>query len=114
MTYNVVILNSAQAEIRNLYQDYLVPNFGQEVARRQYEAIKRSVLLLKSNPKLGRPVPELSETGFDHYRQMVVEELNKVIYQVDDDKKGVYVHIFCSTRQDFETILRQRLLGERR
>lgn len=113
MTYKVVILHSAQTEIRNLYKDYLVPNFGQEVARRQYEAIKRSVLLLQFNPRLGRPVPELSETGFDHYRQMVVEDLNKVIYQVDDDKKVVYVHIFCSTRQDFETILRQRLLGER-
>lgn len=113
MTYKVVVLQSAQAEIRNLYKDYLVPHFGQEIARRQYQAIKRSVLLLQSNPRLGRAVPELSETGFDHYRQMIVEDLNKIIYQIDDDRKVVYVHIFCSTRQDFETILRQRLLEER-
>ena len=90
-----------------------MPHFGQEIARRQYQAIKRSVLLLQSNPRLGRVVPELSETGFDHYRQMIVEDLNKIIYQIDDDRRVVYVHIFCSTRQDFETILRQRLLGDR-
>lgn len=111
MIYRVVLLRGAQAELRNLYTNYLVPNFGVEVARAAYRSIKESVALLKSNPRMGRPIPELTETGFEHYRQMVVEGLNKIIYQIDDEKKVVYIHIFCSTRQDFETILRNRLLG---
>ncbi len=111
MTYRVVFLKGAQAELMNLYANYLLPNFGAEVAREKYVAIKASVELLKSNPRMGRPIPELVETGFEHYRQMVVEDLNKIIYQIDDEKQIVYVHIFCSTRQDFETILHKRLLG---
>jgi plasmid stabilization system protein ParE len=112
MSYRVVLLQDAQFELRDLYVNYLVPNFGHQSARDRYTAIKKSVELLKSNPRLGRAIPELVETGFDHYRQMVVEDLNKIIYQVDDEKKIVYVHIFCSTRQDFETILRKRLLRQ--
>ncbi|KIF80082.1 type II toxin-antitoxin system RelE/ParE family toxin [Noviherbaspirillum autotrophicum] len=111
MTYPVVLLKGAQSELRNLYINYLLPNFGAEVARDNYVAIKASVESLKTTPRMGRPIPELLETGFDHYRQMVVEDLNKIIYQIDDEKKIVYVHLFCSTRQDFETILRTRLLG---
>ncbi|HJV79930.1 type II toxin-antitoxin system RelE/ParE family toxin [Noviherbaspirillum sp.] len=111
MTYRVVFLKSAQAELKSLYANYLLPRFGADVAREKYLAIKNAVELLKSNPRLGRSVPELSETGFEHYRQMIVEGLNKIIYQIDDEKKMVYVHIFCSTRQDFETIFRVRLLS---
>lgn len=110
MTYRVVMLKSAQEELRQLHSNYLVPNFGTKVAKEKYRLIKQSIELLKSNPCMGRPVPELIETGFEHFRQMVVEELNKIIYQIDDEKKVVYIHVFCSTRQDFETILRNRLL----
>jgi hypothetical protein len=28
-------------------------------------------------------------------------DLNTIIYQIDDEQKIVYVHIFCSIRQDF-------------
>ncbi|RJG07498.1 type II toxin-antitoxin system RelE/ParE family toxin [Noviherbaspirillum cavernae] len=111
MTYRVVLLKGAQAELRDLYHNYLVSNFGVDVAREKYAAIKKSVDLLKAHPEMGKPIPELTETGFEHYRQMVVENLNKIIYQIDDGKMIVYVHVFCSTRQDFETILRVRLLG---
>lgn len=110
MTYRVVLLKSAQFELHDLVTNYLIPNFGTQVAREKYAAIKRSVDLLKENPRLGRPVPELDDTGFEHFRQMIVEDLNKIIYQIDDEKQTVYVHIFCSTRQDFETLLRKRLL----
>lgn len=111
MTYRVVLLEGAQDELGRLYSDYLLPNFGVDVAREKYIAIKKTVELLKANPRMRRPVPELIETGFEHYRQMIVEDLNKIIYQIDDEKKIVYVHVFCSTRQDFETVLRRRLLG---
>ncbi len=110
MTYRVVMLKSAQEELRHLYGDYLVPNFGVEVAQKQYRLIKNSVEMLKNHPRMGRPIPELLETGFDHFRQLVIEGLNKIVYQIDDDKKIVYIHVFCSVRQDFETILRNRLL----
>lgn len=114
MTYRVVLLKSAQLELRALIANYLVPNFGAQVAQEKYAAIKNSVDLLKENPRLGRPVPELDDTGFEHFRQMIVEDLNKIIYQIDDEKQMVYVHIFCSTRQDFETVLRKRLLRSAR
>lgn len=110
MTYRVVLLRSAQSELHDLVSNYLVPNFGVQIAREKFAAIKSSVDLLKENPRLGRPVPELEDTGFEHFRQMIVEDLNKIIYQIDDEKQTVYVHVFCSTRQDFETILRKRLL----
>lgn len=109
MTYRVVMLKSAQEELRQLYNNYLVPNFGAVVAQEKYRLIKNSVELLKSNPRMGHPVPELLETGFERFRQMVIEGLNKIICQIDD-KKVVYIHVFCVTRQDFETILRKRLL----
>jgi plasmid stabilization system protein ParE len=114
MTYRVVLLKSAQFELHDLVSNYLIPNFGAQAAREKYAAIKRSVDLLKVNPRLGRPVPELDDTGFEHFRQMIVEDLNKIIYQIDDEKQTVYVHIFCSTRQDFETLLRKRLLRSTR
>lgn len=114
MTYRVLLLRSAQSELHDLVTNYLVPNFGAQVAREKYAAIRRSVDWLKENPRLGRPVPELEVTGFEHFRQMIVEELYKIIYQIDDEKQTVYVHIFCSTRQDFATLLRKRLLRSAR
>ncbi|HYD62087.1 MAG TPA: type II toxin-antitoxin system RelE/ParE family toxin [Noviherbaspirillum sp.] len=114
MTYRVVLLKGTQSELLDLVTNYLVPNFGAQVAREKYAAIKNSLNLLNENPRLGRYVPELEDTGFEHFRQMIVEDLNKIIYQIDDEKQTVYVHIFCPTRQDFETLLRKRLLRSNR
>jgi plasmid stabilization system protein ParE len=109
-SYKVVVLEGAQKELRRLYSGYLLPEFGRAVAQRNYAAIKKSVNLLKTNPEMGTEILGLSTLGFNHYRQMNVERLNKIVYQIDHSNRTVYVHIFCSTRQEFQTILNQRIL----
>lgn len=109
-SYKVVVLEGAQKELERLYSGYLLPEFGRVVAQKKYAAIKKSVNLLKTNPEMGTEILELSTLGFHYYRQVVVERLNKIFYQIDHSNKIVYVHIFCSTRQEFQTVLNQRLL----
>ncbi|HEY9461071.1 MAG TPA: type II toxin-antitoxin system RelE/ParE family toxin [Paralcaligenes sp.] len=109
-SYKVVVLEGAQKELRRLYSGYLLAEFGKAVAQKEYTAIKKSVNLLKTNPEMGTQIPGLSDLGFNHYRQMTVQRLNKIVYQIDRSHKTVYVHIFCSARQEFQTILNQRLL----
>lgn len=114
MSYRVLMLKSAREELLTLYHDYLVPNFGKEVAQEKYQLIKNTIDLLKTSPRTGRSVPELAETGFEHFRQLVIDGLSKIVYQIDDEKRVIYIHVFCATRQDFETVLRHRLLRSSR
>lgn len=109
MTYRVKLLNDAQSEIKYLYA-YLESKFGEDTAKEKYGQIKSTIALLKTSPSLGTPIPELAGLGYDHYIQLLIGNLNKIVYEINDTDKRIYVHIFCSTRQDFETVLRLRLL----
>lgn len=109
MTYQVRLLKEAQKDLAAIHA-YVRTSFGSETAARVYSEIRNAIFLLKDNPRLGAPVSELLPLGMLQYRHMVVQKQNKVLYEIDEPGRAVYIHIICSTRQDYATVLYERLL----
>lgn len=109
MTYQVRVLKEAQKDLSGIHA-YVQSSFGSAVAARVYREIRDAIFLLKDNPMIGAPVTELIPLGMLQYRHMLVQKQNKVVYEIDEPGRTVYVHIICSTRQDYATVLYQRLL----
>lgn len=109
MSYSVYFIELAENDLLRIHE-YVVRHFSENTASEVYAAIRNSILLLEETPNLGRTIPLLTELGMTTYRYMVVEEQNKVIYEIDENKQEIYVHLICSDRQDFDAFLIKRLL----
>jgi toxin ParE1/3/4 len=110
MSYAVKIVDAAQADIRKLRQ-YLAQTFGTDTAQETYTHIKHVVGLLESQPQLGAVIPELAELGITTYRQILESTHCKIMYELDEQNQMNYVHIVCSTRQNFSEILYDRIIS---
>ncbi len=109
MSHTVLFLEYAEHDLRNIHA-HIESRFSKELANKVYVAIRDAILRLEGNPNLGRVIPELSKLGMTNYRCLVVEQRNKVVYQIDAGKNHVYIYLICSERQDFEAALAKRLL----
>lgn len=105
MTHRVVILESAEDDIREI-RHYVVSQFGQSTRGRTWSALKQTIRRLAHSPDSGR-VDELRELNMTEFRQ-TISGANRVIYQVADNM--VYVHIVCDLRMDLTALLHRRLL----
>jgi toxin ParE1/3/4 len=106
MTHRVVILKSAEDDIREI-QRYVVSQFGQTVWSRTYSTLKQTIRRLSDFPDSGSRVDELRELNMTQFRQ-VISGSNRVIYQIADEI--VYVHVVCDSRMDLTSLLHRRLL----
>lgn len=109
MTYQVEVLDEAAEDLWQIY-GYIIEQFGDTVATQKYKNIRDGILRLEENPELGTAIPQLVRLGMTNYRHMIVEKLNRVVYEINETYRIIYVHIICSTRRDFDAVLHSRLI----
>lgn len=106
MTINVVLLQSAESDIKNL-RGYVVKNFGMHAWHATSRKLRESIAGIKSQPEGGSIPAELSKLGLAQYRQ-VLSGMNRIVYELRGDI--AYVHLICDTRRDLQSMLTRRLL----
>jgi len=106
MSYKVVILASAEQDIKEL-KSYVIKNFSPETWQDTYSKLKDSIRNLKAFPFSGSTPDELERLNLTQYRQ-AISGMNRVIYEVRQEI--IYIHIVADTRKDMKTLLTQRLL----
>lgn len=110
MAYKVQILKSAQAQIVQQTR-YVREKFGAEKARQSYDAITKKLAGLETSPRSkGIRVDDLEDLGIMNYRIMIHESHTKALYEIDDDKQLVTVHMVYGSAQDFQTLLYNRII----
>ncbi len=106
MTLRVVLLDSAQDDLREL-RAYLSQEFGVETWKGSYAKLKQTIRNLGHHPGIGMIPPELTLVGLSRYRQ-ALSGMNRVVYEVTGDT--VYVHLICDGRRDLGPLILRRLL----
>lgn len=106
MKYEVVILESAEQDLRDL-RGYLLKQFGRDTWLESYEKIKTVIDNLKTFPFSGVIPDELESINLAQYRQ-VISGKNRIIYEVRQNI--VFVHLVADGRRDMKTLLTRRLL----
>jgi plasmid stabilization system protein ParE len=110
MSYQVFFTNFAVKDLRGI-RSYVEQQHGVNTARRVYIEIRDSIRRLEAFPNLGKPMPQLAKIGYNNYRHLLVgEKSNRVIYEIDETNKAVFIHLVCTTDQHFNTTLTKRLL----
>ena len=106
MSYKVVILASAERDMKNI-RSYIVKNFSLATWQDTYSKLKEAIRNLKDFPFSGSIPDELERLNLTQYRQ-IISGMNRVIYEVRQEI--IYIHIVSDTRKDMRTLLTQRLL----
>lgn len=109
MPYSVDILDSAKEEIiENTL--YVMEKWGREKGQESYALVTEKLDLLATQPHMGIVVQELFEIGKTNYRIYLIEHHTKILYDVDDEKQKVTVHMVFSSTQDFQSLLYRRII----
>ena len=106
MTLDVVILQSAQADLHELRR-YVQGRFGNKAWKQGYDRIKRSVRRIASHPGASTLPDELAALNMIQYQQ-VLAGANRIIHEVRGDT--AYVHIICDARRDLRSLLMRRIV----
>lgn len=106
MNYRVVILQSAEQDLREL-RAYLLKHFGRETWLESYAGIKAVIGNLKTFPHAGSTPDALEQINLAQFRQILSGQ-NRIIYEVR--QKTVYVHVVVDARRDMKSFLTRRLL----
>lgn len=69
--------------------------FSEEAGTEVYAKVRDAILGLENDPHLGRLIPELEMLGLNSHRYMLVEKKNKVIFEVIEPKKEIYIFLIC-------------------
>lgn len=107
--YTVFLLDDAEQDLWGIYT-YIGYQFSESLAREIYQEIRDQILLLEDNPNLGHKVPQLAALGMVNYRQMVVLGKNRIVYEIDKTRARIYVYLICNERQNYDAVLRNRIL----
>ena len=109
MPYAVDILDSAKEHIiENTL--YVMQRWGDDKARESYAAITEKLDLLATQPYMGVVVPELLALGKTNFRIHSHEHHTRFLYDVDEDKRKITVHMVFSSTQDFQSLLYRRII----
>ena len=112
MPYSVNILNTAKEDIiENML--YVMEKWGQAKAEESYFSIIAKLDLLATQPKMGVVVPELAALGKLNYRMYSHEHHTKFLYELDEVKEEITVHMVFSSNQDFQTLLFKRIIRQK-
>jgi plasmid stabilization system protein ParE len=109
MSYAVFFVDFAEQDLQRLRR-YIIGKFSEEVGNGVYAKVRDAILELEVNPSRGRLIPELETLGLNHYRYLLIEKKNKVVFEIAESKKEIYIYLVCQDRQDFKTVLFNRLL----
>lgn len=66
--------------------------------------------MLEENPNLGSVIPQLAELGMNQFRHMVVMKKSRIVYEIDSANQLIYVFLICAERQDYDAVLRRRIM----
>ena len=108
MSYTVYMLDDAEEELWKI-PTYIKNQFSKPLADKIYVGIRDSILMLETNPLLGTTIPQLAALGMTQWRQMVVMEKNRVVYEVEQSRKHIYIYLICTERQDYDAFLQRRI-----
>jgi toxin ParE1/3/4 len=109
VSYVVLILDDAEHDLWHIHS-YIQNQFSESLADEIYQETRDGILLLEDNPNPGTIIPQLAALGMNNYRHMVVMKKNRVVYELDKTHELIYVYLICNDRQDYETVLRRRVL----
>lgn len=109
MNYSVFMLDDAEQDLRNIHA-YIQGQFSLSLANEIYEEIRDGILQLEKHPQLGSIIPQLAALGMLDYRHIVIMKKNRVVYELDKKNKCIYVYLICTERQDYDAVIRQRIL----
>lgn len=109
MPYAVDILDSAREYIIGDTL-YVMEKWGRDKARESYAAITEKLDLLATQPHMGAVVPELAALGKTNYRIDSRERHTRFLYDVDEGKRKITVHMVFSSTQDFQALLYRRII----
>ena len=108
MSYTVFVLDDAEEDLWGIHA-YIKNQFSETLANDIYIDIRDSILMLEKNPHLGTVVPQLAVLGMTQWRQKVVMEKNKVVYEVEKNPQHIYVYMICTEQQDYDAFLQRRI-----
>lgn len=106
MHFNVVILNSAEQDLKEL-RAYIIKNFSAETWSITYTKLKDVIRNVQNFPQAGSIPDELEKLNLTQYRQ-ILSGMNRVIYEVRQDY--IYIHMVVDARRDMSALLTRRLL----
>lgn len=106
MGFRVVILNSAEQDLREL-KAYIVKDFSLDTWRTTYAKIKEVIRNLQDFPQASSIPGEIEKLNLTQYRQ-VLSGMSRIIYEVRQDI--IYIHIVVDARRDMSALLTRRLL----
>lgn len=109
MTFSVKLLASAVDDIEQLYR-YLHDRWGEGAANKAYLELMHKLASLASQPRMGGIVPDLVRAGHTNYRTIVHNKQTKVLYRLDEENAIIYGHMVASSKQDFQTLLYNRIM----
>jgi toxin ParE1/3/4 len=107
MSLRVTILDPVREDLRETTA-YLKKQFGEEAAKRRYREARASIKALGQHPHIGTTIPELEEIQLPNFKQHIPNQSYRIIYELKPDE--IVVHICCSTRRDFQSLLFKRLM----
>jgi toxin ParE1/3/4 len=108
MTFKVLFTAAAADDIAELKQ-YVIQTWSKQVWKTALDAFKENINNLAIYPHVGAVCADLAEIGIDQYRRLAVGP-NTLIYEVDDAKRQIYIHVVCHQRRDLQSLLLRRLL----
>jgi len=102
----VYILPAAQEDLRAL-QEYILDKWSEGDWQKAEDAIFDKLALVDTGFLTGAPVPELASVGVFDYQNVFTSHHKLVYRRINAD---VYVYAVAAHRQDFPTLLMNRLL----
>ena len=108
MTYQVFFTADAKHDIQEL-KEYVIHTWSKQVWKTASDMLKNNIENLAAYPHVGTVCSDLAVIGISQYRQLVAGT-NYLVYEADDIKRLIYVHVVCDQRRDLESLLLRRLL----
>ena len=103
MKYKVIRTDTADAGIRKIIL-YVAQNFGNDVALKKLNAIKKRILELGDDPYIGTE-PRYLVLKRQGYKVLILEK-DLVFYKIDEENKAVVIYAVVDQRQDYLNIIR--------
>ena len=102
----IIVLPDAQQDLLAL-QDYMLDKWGESAWEQAENEIFGKLRLIETGILDGTPIPELAAVGLNHYLNILTSH-HKLLYQRLDGT--IYLYLAASHRQDYPTLLMNRLL----
>jgi toxin ParE1/3/4 len=109
VSLSVQFTHDALADLADL-KEYVVQHRSMQAWRAELDHIKHVVTMLQAHPNAGAVCPDLAVLGITANRQVLASHY-RIVYEVDDAARRIFVHTVCEQRRDLHTLLMRRLVA---